>query len=239
MRTCRLSPAQSSLLLSAISVLACNSILGIRAPSDNPDASGGHGGTGAPTAIVIDNFEDGDAQSGDARFGSWKFYAYNPSALPTGAHESSTVESPGYDSNYALNLDWEVVDVPDGMPNYPGVGLGCAPVSYIDISGYSAILFAQQYSHTGSCQPVLNLTVVFGCSQYNASFIADVPMSAEWTTTTIQLSSFSQQQYPPETTVALEDCFKVVDSFDFQAQQNLADGDCASGTLTLDNISIR
>lgn len=238
-------------------MLACNSILGIRAPSEDPDAgphpkggnggskggSGGAGGAGggAPPAIVIDNFEDGSVQSQDPRFGVWKFYAYNPSGpvLPAGAYETSNIVSPGFDSNYALNLDWEVVDVMDGMPNYPGVGLGCAPVSYIDLSGYSSILFAQQYSHTGTCEPVLYLTVDFGCSQYDATFSASVLMSAQWTTSTIALSSFSQQQEPPETPVAFQDCFKVIDSFNFQAQQNLADGGCASGTLTLDNISIR
>jgi hypothetical protein len=185
-----------------------------------------------PPAIVVDNFENPE----NPRFRPWDYYAYNT----TIASVSSNVTSPGFDSNYAINLIWEVTDPPDGQPNYPGVGLGCEPVSYIDLSGYSSLLFAQEYLHTDtSCEAVSVLSVRLGCSQYNAAFTGTVALSPQWTTSTIPLSSFSQSAYPSPTPVAMQDCFKKIDGFDFQAQVDLADGACASGALLLDNVEIR
>jgi hypothetical protein len=185
----------------------------------------------APPEIVVDNFDDPE----DPRFQPWQFYAYNTTIFAV----SSPEVQPGYDSNLALDLIWEVVDPPDGQPNYPGVGIEAPPVGALDLSKYSAVLFAQQYAHSGSCKAVTILSVGLGCSQYNASFNGTVPMSSQWTTSTVPFSSFSQSPYPSATPVAMEDCFKVVDGFNFTAQVDLADGDCASGDLALDNIAIR
>ena len=191
-------------------------------------------------SIVIDTFEqDVDLQAGvrpsDSQFQLWQAYNYNTSSqLPW-----LNVVSPGYQSNNALEMIWQVTDLLDGGPNYPGAGLRAQPVSYIDISGYSKVVFAQQYLSFGSCQAVQTLSVTFGCNQYNASFVGSVAMSPSWTTSTIDFADFIQSTYPSAAYVAMSDCFKVIDGFNFQAQQNLADGDCASGDLTVDNISIR
>jgi hypothetical protein len=201
-------------------------------PTDaGDDVAGDVGDVVAPPAIVIDTFDDLE----DPRFQAWQYYAYNTTL---GELSSETV-TPGYDSNYAIDLVWEVVDPPDGAPNYPGVGLRAVPVSYLDLSGYSAVVFAQQYVHTGSCQAITTLTVRLACSEYNAAFTASVPISPQWTTSTVTFTSFAQSAYPSPTPVDKGQCFKVIDGFDFQAQIDLVDGDCASGDLTLDNISIR
>lgn len=198
------------------------------------------GDLGGSPAIVIDTFEqDVDYQvpipPSDSRFQLWQAYNYNtPSKLPW-----LNVVSPGDASNNALEMIWQVTDPPDGAPNYPGVGLRTQLVSYLDISGYSRVVFAQQYLHTDSCQAVQTLTVSFGCSEYNASFMGSVPASPSWTTSTVTFADFIQSTYPSSAYVGMSDCLKVVDGFDIQAQQNLVDGDCASGDLTIDNISIR
>jgi hypothetical protein len=202
--------------------------------------AGGDSGNPPPTAIVIDTFEqDVDLQANvtpsDSRFQVWQVYAYNTSIESLWLN----VVSPGYQSNNALEMIWQVTDPPDGAPNYPGFGVRTLPVGYIDLSTYSKVVFAQQYLHSDNCQPVQNLTVMFGCSQYNASFMGSVPMSPSWTTSTVAFADFIQSAYPSSAYVGMSDCLKVVDGFDIQAQQNLVDGDCASGDLTIDNVAIR
>jgi hypothetical protein len=202
--------------------------------------SGVDAGAGAQS-IVIATFESGTGTPDDPRFEPFRYYSYNPSLpdLPPGAFVRSPVVSPGFDSNYALRLQWEVIDVPDGQPNYPGAGVGTVVNGFIDLSTYTVFMFFQEYQHTGGCEPDMDLVVSLGCSQYNASVVGTVPLSTEGTTTSLQLSSFSQSPYLGQPSVALSDCLKVVDAVDFQTQLNLADGDCASGELILDNIGVR
>ena len=201
--------------------------------------------TGAPglrlPAIVIDTFEnnmvtDAIVQPQDPRFQPWQFYDYNDASTST---VSSQIVTPGDDSNYAIDLVWQVFDPPDGQENDPGVGLQTPAVSYVDLSGYSRFLFAQQYSHVDDCMPVTNLRIYFGCSEYNASFNATVPLSYQWTTTTIPFASFVQAASSNPAPTAWEDCAKVIDGFGFQADSLIGDGDCASGDLLIDNVSIR
>lgn len=194
-----------------------------------------------PPAILIDDFEqDAPGQSGatpsDPRFQVWQYYHYN-TAMQT---SSMNVVSPGFDSNQAMELGWVVTDPPDGAPNYPGIGFRTLVNGYIDLSQYSKIVLAHLYVHRDGCQAVQNLAVSVACSQYNASFGASIPMSPTWTTSTVNLADLAVGVYPPPPApVELADCLKVVDGLNFVAQRDLTDGDCASGDLTFDNVSIR
>ena len=201
----------------------------------------GHDGGGGGQSLVIATFENGTATPDDPRFEPFQFYAYNPSLpdLPPGAFVNSPIVSPGPGSNYALGLNWEVIDVLDGQPNFPGAGVRTVVDGYVDLSAYTVFTFFQAYQHMGSCQPVPDLSVSFGCSQYNASVTASVSMASPGTTSTMALSSFAQSPYSDQPPVALGDCLKVVDGISFAAQVDLVDGDCASGELTLDNIELR
>jgi hypothetical protein len=214
----------------ALSFIACSidiRPLGVKDPS--------------PPTIVIATFEDGDARPEDPRFEPFRFWSYSPSRpdLPPGAFVESPLVSPGASSNFAVGLNWTVIDLPDGKPNYPGVGLDTIPTGSIDLSGYSRIVFTQRYEHEGSCQAVRNLTVVLGCDEHNTSFRSEVSMASAWMTTTIPFASFAEPSYLPPTGTTLDQCLKVVSIIIFQAQVDLADGDCASGRLSIDNLSIR
>jgi len=81
-------------------------------------AGGGRGGATAGSAgtgsILLGDFENHTARPQDTRFANYQFYAYNPnSPLPAGAFVNSPLVAPGYNSNYGLGLNWEVIDVKD------------------------------------------------------------------------------------------------------------------------------
>ena len=139
-------------------------------------------------------------------------------------------------------------DTPNGHPDYPGVGVRTLVNGSIDLSAYSRIVFGLKYAPTPSgdvfpdasaCAPVPALTVSIGCSEHNTSFRKNVPMTADWTTVTAAFADFREPSYLPATGTTFADCLKVVDAIDFQAQVDLADGQCAAGGLVLDDISVR
>ena len=206
--------------------------------------TGGSGGTGgsAPAAILLGNFENDSAQPLDGRFANYQYYAFNPSipSLPPGAFVNSPLVSPGYDSNFALGLNWDVIDVPDGVPNYPGVGVRTVvSTGFVDLSGYDRIVFAQQYQHSGSCQAIQTLTVVIGCDELNTSYGGAVPVSSTWTNSSLPFSNLTEPTFLPPSGHTRAECLAVANRVDFQTQSNLVDGDCSSGSLALDNIEIR
>jgi hypothetical protein len=202
------------------------------------------GGPGNPPPLVIATFEHGTAQPDDPRFLPFQYYAYNETA---DSAVTSPLAVPGHNSNAALGLNWIVFDAPNGHPDYPGVGVRTLVNGSIDLSGYSRIVFGLKYSPTpagpllgaAGCFPVPALTVSIGCSEHNTSFRKNVPMTSDWTTVTAAFADFAEPSYLPATGTAFEDCLKVVDGIDFSAQVDLADGQCASGGLLLDDISVR
>jgi hypothetical protein len=139
-----------------------------------------------------------------------------------------------------LGLNWEVIDVPDGTPNYPGVGVRTVVnTGFVDLSGYDRIVFAQQYLHSGSCQALQTLTIVIACDELNTSYVGAIPVSSTWTNSSLAFSSLAEPTFVPPSGHTLAECLAVANRVDFQAQANLVDGDCASGSLALDNIEIR
>src|SRR5947209_3224829 len=151
----------------------------------------GSGGSALPT-ILLGDFENGKALPQDSRFANYQYYAFNPPdpGLPPGAFVSSPLVSPGFNSNYALGLNWEVIDVADGVPNYPGVGVRTlVNTGFVDLSGYDRIVFAQQYQHSGSCKALQILNISIGCDELNTSYEAAVAVSSTWTKTSLAFSS--------------------------------------------------
>ena len=221
-------------------------------PGSGGSGGAGHGGSGGSGGIVgstlptilLGNFEDDTAIPPDPRFAAYQYYAYNPSfdptAPPPGAMLASPLVSPGDASNFALGLDWTVVDAPDGVPNYPGVGVRTVVNSgFVDLSGYDRIVFAQLYQHSGSCKALQNLTVFISCGELNTSYQGTVAVSPTWTTSSLAFKGFIEPTYAPPSGHSLTECLALADGVVFQAQVDLTDGDCASGNLSLDNIEIR
>jgi hypothetical protein len=186
----------------------------------------------------LDDFEDGDANPVDPRFAVWQYYSYNSD----GGFVASTPFAPGFNSNGAINLDWEVHDKVDGTRNYPGAGLRTLASNsqvFLDLSRYTRLVFAHRYQHSGTCLAVTQLTVSIGCGERASSRFGTVPVSSGWQSTTVELASFQEGHYPPPNGTSLADCLAVADGFLFQAQLDVDDGECASGHLEFDSISFR
>lgn len=203
--------------------------------------AGGRGGAPPPGTILLGDFEDHTAKPQDTRFANYQYYAYNPSeTLPDGAFVKSPLVAPGDASNYALALDWKVIDVPNGKPDYPGVGVRTlVSTGFVDLSGYDRIMLSHRYTQTDDCRAVRNLTVSIGCDELNTSFMGYVHLASDWTTTSLPFDGFAEPSYAPPSGHTLTECLALANSVVFQAQVDLSDAECASGHLALDNIEIR
>jgi len=226
-------------LLACLALDACSVDDRVLMVPERRDGSGGpaDGEVGA-TEIVIDTFEDGDFVPADARFAPWRFNAYAPAdGLPDGAFATLSVDTPGYGtSQRALRLDWQVLrQAGDAGPTSPGVVLDVSlPHTTIDLNFFNAVVFASRYQHQGDCKAVPVLTVVVSCAVYGASFENYVEMSPDWKVKTVRFSDLTSATFG----VTRERCLGAFDAIDLQAQVNLADGECASGTLWLDDVRI-
>jgi hypothetical protein len=226
---------------------SCIDVGSLKKPSIQAAGTTGTAGTGGstgappPGTILLGDFEDHTAKPQDLRFANYQYYAYNPDTnLPDGAFVKSPLVAPGYVSNYALALDWKVIDVPNGKAEYPGVGVRTlVSTGFVDLSGYDRIMFSHQYTQTDDCRAVRNLAVSIGCDELSTSFWGYVHVSSDWTTSTLMFSSFTEPTYLPPSGHTLGECLALANSVVFQGQVDLSDGECASGNLSLDNIEIR
>jgi hypothetical protein len=259
MRTLSIVAPLVSLTLGALAGCKIdNRSLMMTPPGSGGGGGSGHGGSGGVlgvggiigsggstlATILLGDFENGTAQPQDTRFAAYQYYAYNPSfdpsSPPPGDSLSSPLVQPGYNSNDGLGLNWKVIDPMDGTPNYPGVGVRTmVRTGFVDLSGYDRIVFAQQYQHTGSCKALQSLTVFISCGELNTSYQGAVAVSPTWTISTLAFKSFVEPPYAPPSGHSLAECVALADGVVFQAQVDLADGDCASGSLSLDNVEIR
>jgi hypothetical protein len=194
---------------------------------------------GPPTPILVDDFEDGGPYPVDQRFAVWQYYTYNPPDQPSHAGNYA----PGYNSNGCELLQWSVTDTPDGHLEYPGAGLRTLVKDvYIDLSQYTRIVFAHRYEPAGTpCSatdvPIQNFQVQFGCDELGTVYEYSVPTSPTWQEITLNLSAFAEPMFPSG--YSLTQCLQVTSVLQFVVQPTLADGQCGSGQLFLDDISIR
>ena len=236
----------TALLASCAAAASCIDVGSLKKPPAQTGGTTGTAGTGGtdappPGTILLGDFEDHTAKPQDTRFANYQFYAYNPDVnLPDGAFVKSPIVAPGYNSNYALALDWKVIDLPNKKADFPGVGVRTlVTTGFVDLSGYDRIMFSHQYTQTDDCRAVRNLAVSIGCDELSTSFWGYVHTSPDWTTSTLMFSSFAEPTYLPPSGHTLAECLALANSVVFQGQVDLSDGECASGNLSLDNIEIR
>jgi hypothetical protein len=219
--------------------LALVLLAGLLAPACSVDdraitVTTGTGGINNPppsTDVVIATFESGTLAPDDPRFSTWKVEVDNRTQGPNG--QLSIVEPDGR-SGHALQLVWEVHDVADGQPNNVGVLLVSSLITNIDLSAYSSIVFAHRYEHQGPCQQVPLVTFVASCNGTVETFAS---LSPAWTATTIPFADLQPGAFDPAAN--REDCLRQVNEIDLRLQVSVSDGDCASGTLWLDDVALR
>ena len=221
------------------------SLLGKRDPAlQTPDARA------SPPAILIDDFEDQDGYPLDPRFDHWQDYTFGPHEEPvlsvTAWEDSAAADA----SNGGMNLEWEFRDPPDGAVQGAGVGvrsLISTTQVYLDLSAYSRLVFSHRYEHAVDarvpdlgldCSASSEIAVSFECPEYGASFTALVPVASSYETALVPFRLFAQAASDPKR-VAIEDCLTRVETWNFQMTLALSDGQCGSGHLFLDNVSLR
>ncbi|MEO8185729.1 MAG: hypothetical protein ABI895_43545, partial [Deltaproteobacteria bacterium] len=78
------------------------------------------------------------------------------------------------------------------------------------------------------------------CSEYKTSFEVEFALSEDWQTVALPFSSLHEFYWKPPTNTPLASCLAVTDGMSFIVQDNqLGDGECHSGSLSLDDISFR
>jgi hypothetical protein len=78
------------------------------------------------------------------------------------------------------------------------------------------------------------------CAEYKTFFEVEFPLSEDWQPVVVPFSSLHESYWKPPTNTPLASCLAVTDGVSFIVQDNqLADGQCHSGSLSLDDISFR
>jgi hypothetical protein len=195
----------------------------------------GSADTGPPsTDEVIDGFEDGNLTPDDPRFAPWKVEVLDDTQERSDG-QLSVAATAGHDGQ-ALQLVWQVQEVPDGRVNHPGVMLVMSLITSIDLTAYSSLVFAHRYEHQGTCQAVPLVTLVASCTGSDKRLETSAPLSPAWTATTIPFADLQSAGLTPTTR---EECLPQIYEIDLRLEVSLSEGDCASGTLWLDDVALR
>lgn len=197
--------------------------------------------------LVIDNFNHGDLQPLDSRFGTWQGYGINLLSDPTPVcmlDADTNDGSPG-----ALVLPFTVTDPMDRLQQDGGAGVrtnALQPVA-VDFYRYPKIAFDIKLL-SGGDNPLPSNALIYlelGCSKVTtpATELTDlyvvqgVPYSANWQNIALTLDNFGPPPWLTNPiiggTVA---CLQNVDSVRFSVDAKLPDGRTGSGELHLDNI---
>jgi hypothetical protein len=198
---------------------------------------------GYDPAVLLDDFEDGNAIPSWSAFALWQSYSYNPPGQAVWAD----FERPGFDSNVDQFLEF----VLQGL-DYPGAGLrAIAAAGTVDLSRHRNFVFnakllssAPDLADAPRLPAGTTVEIAFDCSSVTSSgpggFSVDaiVAPSADWRTFTLSLTTFSQptlQSVP----IDRQACLTLVDGIIFQIQPTLSDGQATSGKLSIDNVYLQ
>jgi hypothetical protein len=190
--------------------------------------------TARPEPIVIDTFEDGSLIPNDPRFNRWGSVVYNTDL----ATREYRVTEPGFNSAFALTLTWEFSDPPDGIPNYPDALIRTQALGAIDVTAHQSFKFAYRYEAAGACRPLTVMRLNLVCSELTTAFQMLVPIDSTWREADLPFTDFAEPNWAI-TGASWQDCLSRVDEYQFISSYGLADGECAAGTLWLDDIAIR
>lgn len=194
----------------------------------------------------IDDFDNGSYQPADPNFQPWGCYLVN--ALPNDPNNQyKCALGAGDQSQYALALDFQLDDPPDGITQDIGAGLQTKARSPEDFTGLKHLAFDVMLS---SGNPPLPATAKFyvylGCSSAtaddgsvpgNLAVVYSETAGVYWRTWSINLSDFSSPSWSSiHIEGGTEACLKRVDSIQFEIDAGLSDGTMGAGTLSVDDI---
>jgi len=190
------------------------------------------------SGVVLSSFENMSADALDPRFGAWTASAYNSDL----ASVDSAPFDPGFNSDWALQLVWRVTDPPNGQVDGVGVRERLpvqATPGAVDLDGYTRLVFTHRTEGNAGCPSPDNLTLRVMCAGLASGYEAPVPVAADWHTSTVPLDQLVRSAAAGSGTPTRTDCLQAATDVEIVIQQALQDGECSSGTLQLDNVSLR
>jgi len=206
---------------------------------------------GAAGAILVDNFDDLDMNTLDPRFSPWLYTVYNARAdTPSPTAVAWIDAQAALNSRGGLHFSWSTQDMPDGAVESTGAVLTSAvsPADvYLDLSRYSRLVIAHrlvpelagQVPDRGpNCVPLQEIVIDFACPEFGTSFVGSIPVSSDYTTATFSFSDLAERSWQA-TGATRDECLSRVEGIGFFAAPPLQDGECSTGHLFFDNISIR
>jgi len=181
-----------------------------------------------PDPLLVDTFEDGDLYSPDPRFRKWESIAQ-----ATGdSTRTYFVTSPGFDSNYCLEDDWQVVDPVDGVNGQAQLLVRIQALASLDLTMFTRFTFARLYRNHPGCAPVSSLRVQFVCYELDSLVLTSVPITGAWTDDPLVMANVGGSR-----NASRDACLRVVDEIDIWAPADVsADGQCVSGSLLIDDV---
>jgi hypothetical protein len=196
------------------------------------------------SALLIDDFDDGDFLPADPAFGAWVCFAFNPQKSTGYSCDHDT----GYQSDYALFVQASIDDPPDGVQQNGGAGLATHGNSAQDFSRFRQMMFsAELVSGNPPLPSNAELKVELGCSNTpttdhqahsNLAVVQDVDYKTYWQTHTLEMGDFSLPFYFGTQLVGgPASCLGRIDSITFSVNANLPDGQSGTFTLHVDDIS--
>jgi hypothetical protein len=191
---------------------------------------------------VIDDFEDGNFQPADPRFGSWFCSTFNP------ANQSCSFGlDPGDQSTNSLFLETTIVDPPDGTGQNGGALLTTEADTPADFSSFAEMVFSLKV--TSEDPPLPSTAVVYGqlfCNGAQAeggtmpTYIylqQNIPFDSDWRSVSLAMSNFGFPDYEGVKVVGgATACLQQVNSITFTLVPVLPDGQSATGRLNIDDI---
>jgi serine/threonine protein kinase len=202
-------------------------------------------GTSAPPRqVLFDDFEDGNGAPLVPGFDNWQAFTVNP------AGRSLELKlGPGHQSRGSVEMSWLLDHVETNL-GPAGAGLRSAVrEGVVDLSRYASTSFAHRYAPMVTpgleCRGASAFVLFATCRSLGQErapiFELSIPVSLEWSTTTIDLYDLREVGGPLAHATNLKACLSAIDSFGFRADATDAaeTGSCDSGTLWLDDISFR
>lgn len=193
-------------------------------------------------ALLVDDFEDGNAAPLAERFGNWQSFTVNPAgrALPLRL-------GLGHASQGSVEMQWMLEDVLDAKDARAGAGMRLpARSGVVDLSRHTGLTFAHRYAPMNppglECRGAAEFVVFVTCRSLGDGVVPQfehvLPVSQAWALARVELGALKEATADGSLSTNLSACLAAADSFGFRADASL-DGDragCDSGVLWVDDI---
>jgi hypothetical protein len=202
-----------------------------------------------PTALEIDDFEDGDEMPSSSLFAAW-----HCETSPGPRRASCGPAAPGFASDMAEAVRFEITDPANGSVDYASVLLETSSrLDPVDLGGYQSLAFSAKFERTPGVgassgadegSEAVELFVQLACDgvgqsgslPYGSWLEHVIPIGPDWSGIRIELAELIRPSYVPD--FKRIDCLTNVEALIFVLGAEPTDGAALAGTLTVDDVSL-